>query len=80
MNIQETTQLLVACVKSHVRNNSHLEVVCEPVALGVCILHGEENILVRHHTSLRHSLDPQWQVTIVFLKAKKTLDTNHDIF
>jgi len=31
---------------------TYLKEVCEPVALGVCVLHGEEDVLSRHDHAL----------------------------
>mmetsp|Transcript_37071 Transcript_37071/g.95735 ORF Transcript_37071/g.95735 Transcript_37071/m.95735 type:complete len:210 (-) Transcript_37071:114-743(-) len=48
-------------------HQERLEVVCEPEALRVSVLHGEEHVLVRQNCALRHRLDRDWQATTVLL-------------
>lgn len=46
---------------------TYLHPVGEPVAFRVCALHCEQNIASRNDTPLRHCLDLNRQVSIVFL-------------
>ena len=49
------------------KQTNYLHPVGEPVAFGVCALHREQNIASRNDASLRHCLDFNGQVSIVFL-------------
>ncbi len=53
---------------SHHCLSQYLNVVGQPPALGVSVLHREEDIFVGDDRALRDGFYPQWQVAIVMLK------------
>lgn len=54
--------------KAQFRVMTHLNPVSEPVALRIGAFYGEQHIPTRDNASLRHSLDLDGQVTVVFLQ------------
>lgn len=59
------------------RSATHLHPVGEPVAFRVRALHCEQNVAPRNDTPLRHGLDFNGQVSIVFLSTQRHTHTGN---